>query len=229
MSVRQIVLDTETTGLDPLSGHRIIEIGAIEMVNRRLTGTQFHRYLNPERLVDAGAMAVHGLNNQFLADKPLFADVVAEFLSFIEGAELIIHNAPFDIKFIEHEFRLAMVESPTIASRASVIDTLVMARKMHPGQKNSLDALCKRYKVSNSHRSLHGALLDADILAKVYLAMTGGQKSILLGDTDSLDPVLTVTQAQRESNHAARQLISYGVSLAEQQEHEKWLAMLNKK
>lgn len=229
MSIRQILLDTETTGLDPLAGHRIIEIGAIEMVERRLTGAQFHRYLNPERLVDAGAMAVHGLNNQFLADKPLFADVVAEFLSFIDGAELIIHNAPFDIKFLEHELGLAKISPKSIASRASVIDTLVMARKMHPGQKNSLDALCKRYKVSNSHRSLHGALLDADILAKVYLAMTGGQKSILLGEVDVKPAVSMSDSPLQQPTSAVRQIVSYGVSAAERQEHEKLLAMLKKK
>lgn len=229
MSVRQILLDTETTGLDPVAGHRIIEIGAIEMVERRLTGAQFHRYLNPQRLVDAGAMAVHGLNNQFLADKPLFADVVAEFLSFIEGAELIIHNAPFDIKFLEYELGLANISPKSIASRATVFDTLVMARKMHPGQKNSLDALCKRYKVSNSHRSLHGALLDADILAKVYLAMTGGQKSILLTEVDVKPAVPMSDSPQQQAASAVRQTVSYGVSAAERQEHEKLLAMLKKK
>lgn len=174
---RQIVLDTETTGLNPKEGHRIIEIGCLELVDRRLTGKTFHRYINPNRSIDAGAIAVHGITNEFLADKPLFADLIEEFLTYIQGAELIIHNAPFDLSFLNYE--LALAKNPVVLEKNhSILDTLVLAREMHPRQKNSLDALCKRYQVNNSHRDYHGALVDADLLAQVYLAMTGGQKSL---------------------------------------------------
>ena len=219
------MLDTETTGLDPKSGHRVIEIGALEMINRRLTGKKFHHYINPERVVEEQAVAIHGLNNQFLADKPLFGAIVAEFLSFIDGAELIIHNAPFDVKFLEHEFLLAGITPVPITSRASVVDTLVMARKMHPGQKNSLDALCKRYKVDNTQRTLHGALLDANILSMVYLAMTGGQKSMLLSEpVVQAEPELIVGKVLE-----ARVAHHYGVNEAELAEHENMLSMMRKK
>ena len=172
--MRQVVLDTETTGLDPQEGHRVIEIGAVELVDRRLTGHHFHQYLNPERDIEDGALEVHGISREFLQDKPLFTDIAAEFLNFIEGAELLIHNAPFDLGFLDME--LSRLQSPLrIESQASVLDTLELARDLHPGQRNSLDALCKRYEVDNSSRKLHGALLDAEILADVYLAMTGGQ------------------------------------------------------
>lgn len=178
--MRQIVLDTETTGLEPSQGHRIIEIGCVELVNRRLTGRHYHQYIQPQRDIDEGAMEVHGITNEFLADKPVFAKIAAEFLEFIDGAQLVIHNAPFDIGFINHEFaRLKPVLSP-VAEYCSVVDTLLMARQKHPGQKNNLDALCKRYGVDNSQRDLHGALLDAEILADVYLLMTGGQTNLLL-------------------------------------------------
>ncbi|MEJ2453069.1 MAG: DNA polymerase III subunit epsilon [Candidatus Thiodiazotropha sp.] len=184
---RQIVLDTETTGLEPEQGHRIIEIGCVEMVDRRLTGNNFHQYLQPDREIDAGAIEVHGITNEFLADKPHFADVVADFIDYVRGAELIIHNAPFDVGFLNHELRL-MGHSSTLDDVCAVTDTLVMAKKMHPGQRNSLDALCKRYDIDNSHRELHGALLDAEILADVYLMMTGGQAALMLdvsaGDED---------------------------------------------
>jgi DNA polymerase-3 subunit epsilon len=185
-AVRKIVLDTETTGLEPANGHRIIEIGCVELVNRRLTGSNYHVYLQPDREIDAGAMEVHGISNEFLADKPRFADVAEDFLAFIRGAELIIHNAPFDVGFINAE--LIRIGSPhgKVAEFCSVLDTLVMARQLHPGQKNNLDALCKRYGISNAHRELHGALLDAEILADVYLTMTGGQTLLSLsGDADS--------------------------------------------
>lgn len=185
MSQRQIVLDTETTGLDPNRGHRIIEIGCIEMIGRRPTGERFHCYLNPERPVDDGAVQVHGLTNEFLADKPLFADKAREFVDFIRGAELVIHNAPFDVGFLNAELSQMGPAWGSIDEICEVCDTLVMARERHPGQKNSLDALCKRYEVNNSRRELHGALLDAEILAEVYLAMTGGQTDLslhLLGD-----------------------------------------------
>lgn len=177
---RQIVLDTETTGLEPTLGHRIIEIGCVELVNRKLTGKHFHYYINPERLVDDGAYAVHGISDEFLADKPVFAAIANDFLNFIEGAELIIHNAPFDVGFINAEFKLHGKGFKTVADYCTVLDTLAMARYKHPGQKNNLDALCKRYGVDNSKRDLHGALLDAQILADVYLAMTGGQASLSL-------------------------------------------------
>ena len=178
--MRQIVLDTETTGLEPGDGHRIIEIGAVELIDRRLTGRHFHQYLNPERDIEDGALEVHGITREFLRDKPVFAEVAQEFLDFIEGTELLIHNAPFDIGFLDME--LGLINNPLrIENHAQVLDTLELARDLHPGQRNSLDALCKRYKVDNSSRNLHGALLDSEILADVYLAMTGGQSDLALG------------------------------------------------
>jgi DNA polymerase III subunit epsilon len=177
--MRQIVLDTETTGLEPELGHRIIEIGCVELVNRRASGRRFHHYLNPERDIDEGALAVHGISREELQDKPCFRDIAAELHEFIGGAELVIHNAAFDVAFLDAEFG-KLTQPCTIASKCKVLDTLALAREMHPGQRNSLDALCKRYEVDNSHRELHGALLDAQILADVYLAMTGGQSSLLL-------------------------------------------------
>lgn len=178
---RQIILDTETTGLDPKEGHRIIEIGCVEMLSRRLTGNNFHFYLQPDREIDAEAMAVHGITNEFLADKPRFKEIAAELIRYLQGAELIIHNAPFDINFLNHELSLLTEPYQVITEYCTVADTLVMARQLFPGQRNSLDALCKRYSIDNGHRSLHGALLDAEILADVYLAMTGGQVSLQLG------------------------------------------------
>ena len=176
--MRQIVLDTETTGLEPSQGHRIIEIGCVELVNRKLTGRHYHQYINPEREVDAGAMEVHGISNEFLVDKPTFAQIADDFLAYVDGAELIIHNAPFDVGFINSEFRLLGDGKKPIAQYCGILDTLAMARNKHPGQKNNLDALCKRYGVDNSQRDLHGALLDAEILADVYLLMTGGQEAL---------------------------------------------------
>lgn len=173
--MRQIVLDTETTGLDPRQGHRIIEIGALELVDRQLTGKQFHAYINPEREIEQGALEVHGITEEFLRDKPLFADIADDLLAFADGAELVIHNAPFDIGFIDNELSLIGHQHASINEIATVLDTLELARDLHPGQRNNLDALCKRYDVDNSTRSLHGALLDAEILADVFLAMTGGQ------------------------------------------------------
>ncbi|MEC4749387.1 DNA polymerase III subunit epsilon [Methylomicrobium sp. Wu6] len=178
-SPRIVVLDTETTGLSPEQGHRIIEIGCVELVNRRLTGNRFHVYINPERAIDDGAIEVHGITNEFLEDKPSFAGVARDFMAFVEGAELVIHNAPFDVGFINHEFALLADPLAPITNYCEVFDTLAFARQKHPGQRNSLDALCKRYGVDNSHRELHGALLDAEILADVYLLMTGGQFSLL--------------------------------------------------
>ncbi len=180
--MRQIVLDTETTGLEVAQDHRIIEIGCIELQHRRQSGNNFHVYLNPEREVDAGAVAVHGITNAFLADKPRFAAVAAELLRYLGDAELIIHNASFDLGFLNAELKRAGEQTPVLESRLKVIDTLSLARQLHPGQKNSLDALCKRYAVDNSRREFHGALLDAQLLAEVYLAMTGGQTAMRLDD-----------------------------------------------
>jgi len=184
--MRQIVLDTETTGLEPEQGHRIIEIGCVELVNRRLSGRTYHQYINPKREIDAGAIEVHGITNEFLSDKPEFAQVADEFMDFIRGAELIIHNAPFDIGFIDHECKLLGGGHGRVTDQCSVIDTLVMARQLHPGRRNNLDALCGRYYVDNTQRDLHGALLDAEILADVYVAMTSGQTDLALGGSGDM-------------------------------------------
>jgi DNA polymerase-3 subunit epsilon len=178
--MRQIILDTETTGLEPSDGHRIIEIGCVELVNRRITGNTYHQYIQPDRVIDAGAREVHGITDEFLADRPRFADIAEEFLAFIRGAELIIHNAPFDVGFINHEFALLGKPMGPLSEHCVIVDTLAIARRLHPGQRNNLDALCKRYQIDNSQRELHGALLDAEILADVYLAMTGGQATLSL-------------------------------------------------
>ncbi len=184
--MRQIVLDTETTGLEPEQGHRVIEIGCVELSDRRLTGNNFHQYLQPDREIDPGAVEVHGITNESLADKPRFADIAGDFLEYIRGAELVIHNAPFDVGFLNHELGMLAEPGRKLAEICDITDTLEMARRMHPGQRNSLDALCKRYAIDNAHRELHGALLDAEILADVYLAMTGGQIAFALdgGDRD---------------------------------------------
>ena len=178
--MRQIVLDTETTGLEPKQGHRIIEIGCVEIVNRRLTENTYHQYIQPDREIDEGAYEVHGISNEFLADKPRFVDVVEDFIAFVNGAELIIHNAPFDIGFLDHELAMLDPVWGKMSDHCRITDSLVMARKKHPGQKNNLDALCKRYEVNNARRELHGALLDAELLAEVYLSMTGGQEALAL-------------------------------------------------
>jgi DNA polymerase-3 subunit epsilon len=190
--MRQIVLDTETTGLEPAAGHRIIEIGCVELVNRRPTQNKFHRYVNPEREVERGALEVHGIENDFLATQPKFADIARELVEFVSGAELVIHNADFDIEFLNHELKRLPDMPSEIRERCAVLDTLELARRMHPGQRNSLDALAKRYNVDSSKRELHGALLDAQILADIYLAMTGGQVSLSL---DSDEPRATTAQA----------------------------------
>ena len=179
--MRQIVLDTETTGLDIALGHKIIEVGCIELVDRKLTGRHLHLYINPEREVEAGAIEVHGITNEMLADKPVFGAIADAFIEFVRGAELIIHNAPFDIGFLNQELASLQRDYRSMQDYCQVLDTLSLARKKHPGQKNSLDALCKRYQVDNSQRELHGALKDAEILADVYLLMTGGQSSLVLG------------------------------------------------
>lgn len=183
--MRQIVLDTETTGLEPSQGHRIIEVGCVELIDRKLTGNHFHRYIKPERDIDEGAIEVHGITNEFLADKPVFADIAEELLTYLRGAELVIHNAPFDVGFLNHEYKLLDKKFAGLAEHCTVLDTLTMAREKHPGQKNNLDALCKRYEVDNSQRDLHGALLDAEILADVYLLMSGGQTALSLGAQSS--------------------------------------------
>lgn len=181
--MRQIVLDTETTGLDPAEGHRIIEIGCVEVMNRRLTGNTYHQYINPDREIDAGAIEVHGITNEMLAEKPHFGDVAQDFIDFVKDAELIIHNAAFDVGFINHELKRINAAGADggllkIDDVCTVIDSLALARSLHPGQKNDLDSLCKRYSVDNNQRTLHGALLDAEILADVYLIMTGGQTGL---------------------------------------------------
>ena len=192
--MRQVVLDTETTGLEVERGHRIIEIGCVELVNRRLTGRRFHRYLNPERDVDEGAQAVHGISRAQLQSEPRFGEIAAELLSFVEGAELVIHNAPFDLGFLDAELARLEGEARAIRALCRVLDTLKLARELHPGQRNSLDALCKRYQVDNSQRELHGALLDAQLLAEVYLAMTGGQGTLALASDEKSSGSVTARE-----------------------------------
>ena len=206
---RIVVLDTETTGLNPQEGHRIIEIGCVELVKRRLTGKRFHVYINPDRIIDEGAIAVHGITNQFLDDKPHFEQIVDDFIAFIKDAELVIHNAPFDVGFINNELSRLNNKSGTITDYSEVFDTLTYARKKHPGQRNSLDALCKRYGIDNSHRDLHGALLDAEILADVFLLMTGGQSSLLDEGQSVIEAVSVNTDVKRVStDRSALKIIS---------------------
>jgi DNA polymerase-3 subunit epsilon len=229
--VRQVVLDTETTGLDAADGHRIIEIGCVELVNRKLTGRHFHQYINPQREVDPGAMEVHGITNEFLADKPLFEHVAADFLEFIKGAELIIHNAPFDVGFINAEFRRLdevedVVQWATVDQHCTVLDTLQLARQKHPGQRNSLDALCQRYFVDNSSRELHGALLDAEILADVYLAMTGGQTALSLSADDLEQQGASSDIRRLDVNRPVLRIIT--ATAEELLAHEERLAAINK-
>jgi len=221
--MRQIVLDTETTGLDPRSGHRIIEVACIEMVNRRFTGHHLHKYVNPEREIDEGAQAVHGISLEFLADKPKFADIADEFLEFINGAELIIHNAPFDIGFLNAELdRLGRVPVGTICN--GVIDTLRMAKDLHPGKRNSLDALCERYEIDNSSRTLHGALLDTELLAEVFLAMTRGQNSLMIEPDAAPRPNIGADGQVRQR----KPLVVRHASAEELAEHERVLKAIDK-
>ena len=229
---RQIILDTETTGLEPSQGHRIIEIGAVEMLNRRLTGSRFHQYLNPERDIDAGAIEVHGITNEMLADKPKFADIAADFLAFVQGAELVIHNAPFDVGFINSEFRLLGKALPvSIEGVCTVLDTLKLARKLRPGQKNDLDSLCRHYSIDNSQRSMHGALLDAEILADVYLAMTGGQATLFQepGEAASAARQTVSAHAIRRLDPNRPALVVIRASDEELTEHAKVLSEIEKK
>ena len=223
--MRQIVLDTETTGLDPEKGHRIIEIGCVELFNRKRTGNELHQYLQPDREIDAGAIEVHGISNEFLADKPRFADIVDDFLAYIKGAELIIHNAPFDVGFLDTELRLLDRGLGRTEDYAGVVDSLALARKLHPGKKNSLDALCKRYLIDNSQRELHGALLDAELLAEVYLAMTGGQAALFVeAESRQHD---NGRQLSRQLDPDRQPLPVITASEAELHEHEAFLAQLD--
>ncbi|MGH8278893.1 MAG: DNA polymerase III subunit epsilon [Gammaproteobacteria bacterium] len=224
--MRQVVLDTETTGLEPSQGHRIIEIGCVELQDRRVTGRVFHAYVNPERQVDPGALEIHNISNEFLANKPRFAEIAAEFLKFTEGAELVIHNAAFDLGFINSELRALGDPGADINQRCRVLDTLELARRLHPGQKNSLDALCKRYQIDNSSREYHGALLDAQILADVYLAMTGGQASFALDTTSGRSGVRGsgVERAER----TGVPLVVLPASPAELEAHRKRLQAIRK-
>ncbi len=223
--MRQIVLDTETTGLEPEQGHRIIEVGCVEVIRRRKTGRTFHRYIRPDREVDRGALEVHGITNEFLAQQPRFEEIAEEFIEFISGAELIIHNAAFDVAFLNAELR-RLPQRKQIHQLCSVLDTLILARQMHPGQRNSLDALCKRYSIDNSHRELHGALLDAQILLDVYLAMTGGQTALILTEASLEDESVVV-----EHEMPVRPLGELKVVLASDDEiaaHERALAAIDK-
>jgi len=207
INLRQILLDTETTGLEPKHGHRIIEIGCVEIVNRRKTDKHFHVYLNPDREIEDGAFDVHGISNEYLADKPRFADIAKEFIDFIRNSELIIHNAPFDVGFINAELKQLGKKWGKVEDYCSVVDTLKMARDKHPGQKNSLDALCKRYEIDNSQRDLHGALLDAQILLDVYLTMTGGQETLGFDSSESNIANSTNNKIQLDTNRISLPLI----------------------
>lgn len=231
---RQIVLDTETTGMNQdgknhYENHKIIEIGAVEIVNRRLTGNHFHVYINPLRLVDPEAFNVHGISDEFLVDKPIFKDVANEFIQFIDGAELIIHNASFDVGFMDYEFRLANIDYIT-ASHCIITDTLAMARKIFPGKRNNLDVLCERYQIDNSHRTLHGALLDAEILAEVYLAMTGGQTSLSFNHEEGGQSQLAAMQStQHKISRSQHNLKIIHANELELEEHNKSLDKIDKK
>lgn len=224
---RQVVLDTETTGIDPRQGHRIVEIGCVELVNRRLTGRHYHQYVCPDRRVDPEAVAVHGITDEFLMDKPRFTEIVDDFVTFVEGAELVIHNAPFDVGFLDAELSWLRPARPSITNHCGVLDTLKMAREMFPGQRASLDALCKRYGIDNGHRTLHGALLDAEILADVYLFMTGGQTDLMLaeevvhsGDGEQAKAIIDPRIAEK--------LLVQRATAEEIAAHEEYLTMVDK-
>ncbi len=226
--MRQVVLDTETTGLNPKAGHRIIEIGCVEMVDRQLTHNNLHLYINPDREIDAGAMKVHGITNQFLDDKPRFREIVDEFIQFIKGAELIIHNAPFDIGFLDHELHLCGNAYGAVSDYSTVFDTLVLARNKHAGQRNTLDALCQRYYVDNSNRQLHGALLDSELLAQVYLLMTGGQAQLFKEpESDTGQQSIMTQRVGRVVDCPELPVIK--PSTEEQQSHQDYLSLLRDK
>ncbi len=222
--MRQVVLDTETTGIG--EGHKIIEIGCVELIDRKLTGNHYHQYVNPQRLVDPEAMEVHGITDEFLEDKPLFGHIANDFIDFIKGAQLVIHNAPFDVGFMDREFGV-LNGYPKTKDICTVLDTLVLARSMHPGQRNSLDALCRRYGIDNSHRELHGALLDSEILADVYLLMTGGQTSMSLDDDTNAESELLLANDIKIDSHLASNLPAWGVSSSEQENHSEFIEMLS--
>jgi len=225
--LRQVIIDTETTGIGHAAGHRVIEIGCLELIDRQLTGEQFHVYLNPDRAIDEGAAKVHGIRNEFLQDKPRFNEVMADFISFVDGAELIIHNAPFDVGFLNAELKRASW-GKSLDSHCSILDTLVLAKKKHPGQRNNLDALCKRYDVGNSHRKLHGALLDSELLGYVYLAMTGGQATLFgenedsgrIGNNQELNQQAPVLSSTSSILRATEQELA---------EHDAFIQLLSKK
>ena len=219
MSDRQIVMDTETTGINPKEGHRIVEIGCIELIDRKLTGNNYHVYLNPDRMMDQEVINIHGITNEYLIDKPRYAEVADEFLAYIKGAELIIHNAPFDVGFMNHEFALLRKRHGRVEDHCTILDTLAMARHKHPGQKNNLDALCKRYFIDNSARTFHGALLDSEILAEVYLAMTGGQTALSLGAHGSSEDGDGGEAIRRVS--ADRPLLKVIPSTVEEEQHHQ--------
>jgi len=226
--MRQIVLDTETTGLEPELDHRVIEIGCVELVNRRPSGRSFHRYLNPERDIDDGALAVHGISRGELDGQPRFAEVVEELVAFIAGAELVIHNAAFDVAFLDAEMARLPGVPRQLGAMCQILDTLALARELHPGQRNSLDALCKRYSVDNSKRELHGALLDARILADVYLAMTGGQGALALADSDMTLQIAAGSRSARAPLRTTVPLVVVAASAAELAAHEIMLAVIAK-
>ncbi len=223
--LRQVVLDTETTGLVPKEGHRIIEIGCVELINRRPTQNHFHVYINPDRIIDDDAIRVHGITNEFLLDKPRFNEIVDDYIAFTKGAELIIHNAPFDVGFLDHEFGLLIGEQRRTAQLSTVFDTLVYARKKYPGARNSLDALCKRFGIDNSHRELHGALLDAEILAEVYVVMTGGQAS-LLEESSEANEQSTQQIIRLPENRPSLKVIR--CTSQENDTHDQHMAMIDK-
>lgn len=218
---RQIVLDTETTGLDTAQGHRVIEIGCIELINRRITGNVWHEYINPERMIEKAAEEVHGITNEFLKDKKKFIDLSESLMNFLEGSELIIHNAPFDMGFLQNELKISK-KNIKLDKQFKVVDTLLLARELHPGQRNSLDALCKRYEIDNSSRDKHGALLDAELLARVYLAMTGGQVSLTLG----FDSGVLVDNITQQDIHSIPVITA---DIEEIQAHETYLKLLQEK
>ncbi|HPF58784.1 MAG TPA: DNA polymerase III subunit epsilon [Candidatus Competibacteraceae bacterium] len=227
MQTRQIILDTETTGLDPTQGHRVIEIGCLELLNRRHTDQQFHVYLQPDRAIDPEAIKVHGITNEFLANQPRFADIADKFLDFVRGAELIIHNAAFDVNFLNHELRRCGRGQILIEQICTIEDTLLLARQRHPGQRNNLDALCKRYNVDNAQRTLHGALLDAEILADVYLAMTRRQDSLFIQERAvSVQRSEGSRRAARPQNRSPLPVLC--ANAEEQVEHARYLEMLDK-
>lgn len=225
--MRQIVLDTETTGLETSQDHRIVEIGCVELYNRKLTGNHYHQYINPEREIDEGALQVHGISSESLADKPVFAKIAQDFLDYIRGAELIIHNAPFDVGFLNHEFAKLDSSFGLLEDHCSIVDSLVMARQKHPGQKNNLDALCKRYGVDNSQRDLHGALLDAEMLADIYLALTGGQADLMFTGRNSNESGANATGIRRLAADRPR-LKVVRATPQELEEHHNKLAAINK-